>query len=169
MLFKLWFCFHLLAVILKQTEEARDNGNLSVNRLEIGLPLGPTKMAGCQCQTNIPFLEDLHWQFLPFKSLVGRLGPSWSETWNLQEDQVLSWLEDDDFSKPDAGKSQEPPSRWLLGFAVGFKSWDVHLLGQEMREKRAMQSLKKGVARRDRHPVVVGSSILWKMLPSHLK
>eukprot|EP00434_Breviolum_minutum_P030579 symbB.v1.2.027041.t1/scaffold2746.1/size71737/10 len=41
----------------------------------------------------------------------------------ITEDQVLSWVEDEDFFKPDAGKSQE------------------------MREKRAMQSLKKGVAR----------------------
>eukprot|EP00435_Cladocopium_sp_Y103_P019474 s3_g4.t1 len=41
----------------------------------------------------------------------------------ITEDQVLSWLEDDDFRTPDAGKSQD------------------------IREKRAMESLKKGVVR----------------------
>lgn len=41
----------------------------------------------------------------------------------ITEDQVLSWVEDGDFFKPDAGKSQET------------------------REKRAKESLKKGVAR----------------------
>ncbi|CAJ1337340.1 unnamed protein product [Effrenium voratum] len=41
----------------------------------------------------------------------------------ITEDQVLSWVEDDDFFKPDAGKSQE------------------------LREKRAKESLKKGVTR----------------------